>query len=165
MELLLIIDMQEGFRYAEAESILPTIVNLQQTFKGEIIVSKFIDEKNSRFESQLQWTKFQDADNQQIFKELQHKNAIEIEHHNYTVLTPTLIKFIDQNKINKVYLCGIYTDVCILKTAMDLFDNDIEAYVIEDACASLHGSENHRSAKDSLRHILGEDHVISSKEV
>ncbi|MCH7568519.1 MAG: cysteine hydrolase [Nanoarchaeota archaeon] len=163
--LLLIIDMQEGFRHAKSEIILPNLLKLKNSFKGKIVFSKFVNNKNSLFEKQLNWTKFQNDEDKKLFSELQTSNNIELEHDAYTVFNEGLKEFTSKNKITKVYLCGIYTDVCIIKTAMDLFDNNIETFVIEDACNSLHGKKNHDSAIDSLKHILGKKQVLLTDDV
>ncbi|MDD5625989.1 MAG: cysteine hydrolase [Patescibacteria group bacterium] len=163
--LLLIIDMQEGFRHAESESVLPNILKLIKSFKGKIVFSKFVNRKISLFEKQLGWFKFQNPEDQKLFLELQASDNIEFEHDTYTVLNNSLKEFIRKNTITKVFLCGIYTDVCIIKTAMDLFDNDIETFVIKDACNSLHGKKNHDSATDSLVHILGKKHILLTDNV
>lgn len=164
-ELILIIDMQEGFRSKESEMILPKIKILLKSFQGKIIFSKFINNKNSSFEKLLNWKKFQKKNEQELLKELRSKNNKEIRHSTYTVLTNELKKIIKKNKIKKVFVCGVYTDVCIIKTAMDLFDNNIETLVIKDACCSLHGIKNHKTALDSLNHIIGKDHILSTNEI
>ena len=163
--LLLIIDMQEGFRHAESEIILPNLLKLKKSFYGKIVFSKFVNNKNSLFEKQLSWIKFQNDEDRKLFSELQTSDNIELEHDTYTILNEELKKFINKNKITKVYLCGVYTDVCIIKTAMDLFDNDIETFVIKDACNSLHGRRNHDSAIDSLKHILGKKQILLTNNV
>jgi len=163
--LLLIIDMQEGFRFAESEIILPNLLKLKKSFKEKIIFSKFVNDKNSLFEKQLNWTKFQNDGDKKLFSELQASNNIQLEHNTYTVFNNRLKEFIKENNITKVYLCGIYTDVCIIKTAMDLFDNSIKTFVIEDACNSLHGKKNHDSAIDSLKHILGKKQILLTDDV
>ena len=157
--------MQEGFRCAESELILPNILKIIKLFKGKIIFSKFSNPKNYLFEKQLNWTKFQSIEDQKIFSELQAPNNTEHEHKIYTVLDDNLKAFIDSNKITRVFLCGIYTDVCIIKTAMDLFDNNIETFVIKDACNSLHGKKNQDWAIDSLKHILGKKQILLTNEV
>lgn len=165
VNLLLIIDMQEGFRSAESEAILSNLLKLKNSFKGKIVFSKFINNKNSLFEKQLDWTRFQNKKDKKLFSELQTSNNIKLEHDTYTVLNEELKEFISKNKITKVYLCGVYTDVCIIKTAMYLFDNKIETFVIEDACNSLHGKKNHNSAIDSLRHILGKKKILLTSDI
>lgn len=163
--LLLIIDMQEGFRCQKSEDLLPNLLKLKELFKGKIVFSKFINNKNSLFEKQLNWTKFQNDNDQKIFSELQSSNNIELQHNAYTVFNNELDEFVKKNKITKVYLAGIYTDVCVIKTAMDLFDNKIETFVIKDACNSLHGKINHDSAIDSLKYILGKNQIILTDNV
>lgn len=163
--LLLIIDMQEGFRYPEAESILPNLLKLRKSFNGKIVFSKFVNDKDSLFEKQLSWTKLQNEEDKKLFSELQASNNTEFEHNGYTVLNESVSRFIKDNKITKVYLSGIYTDVCIIKTAMDLFDEGIETFVIEDACNSLHGKSIHDSAIESLKHILGKKQILLTDNV
>ena len=163
--LLLIIDMQEGFRHTESEIILPNLLKLKRSFDGKIVFSKFVNNKNSLFEKQLNWIEFQNDEDKKLFPELQTSDNIKLEHSTYTVLNKELKEFISKNKITKVYLCGIYTDVCIIKTAMDLFDNDLETFVIKDACSSLHGKKNHNSAIDSLKHIIGKKQILLTNNV
>ena len=52
-----------------------------------------------------------------------------------------------------------------MNAAMQFFDEGIETYIIEDACNSLHGKENHIFAIDSLKHILGEDHILKIEDI
>lgn len=157
--------MQEGFRCAESESIVQNILKLVRSFKEKIIFAKFINSKNSLFETQLNWTKFQNKKDQKIFSELQSFNFPNIEHEGYTILNSKLKNYLKNNKITKVYLCGIYTDVCIIKTAMDLFDNNYKTFVVKDACNSLHGKQNHNLATDSLKHILGKKQILLTKNI
>ena len=161
----MIIGMQKGFRYAESEALLPNLLKLKKSFKGKIVFSKFVNDKDSLFEKQLNWTEFQNEEDKKLFSELRASNNIEFEHNGYTVINEALLQFIKENKIIKVYLCGIYTDVCITKTAMDLFDKGIETFVIEDAYNSLHGKSIHDSAIESLRHILGKKQILLTNDV
>ena len=163
--LLLIIDMQEWFRQEKSEKILPNIMMLKKSFKGKIVFSKFSNNKNSLFEKQLNRFKFQNTNDKKLFFELKSEDNVEIQHNTYTILNNELKEYIKLNNISKVYLAGIYTDVCIIKTAMDLFDENIITYVIEDACNSLHGKSNHDLAIDSLKHILGKKQIISTKHL
>ena len=47
-----------------------------------------------------------------------------LEKRTYTALTPELMTYLKENKIKDIYLCGIDTDACVLKTAIDLFENN-----------------------------------------
>lgn len=158
-KLLLIIDMQEGFRSCESEQIIPAIQEIKKEFDGEIIFTQFIDIKDSLFETQLQWNIFQDPKNQQIFPELYQWETI-IQHHGYTIFWEELQIYIQSEQIEAVYLAGIYTDVCITKTAMDIFDFWTKVYIYAHCCASLHGELQHISALTSLKYIIWSEHII-----
>ncbi len=164
-QLLLIIDMQEGFRSKQTDQITPIIQKLSNSFKGPALYSMFVNQKSSLFENQLEWMCFQDTKDQKILDELNNETIQTISHTGYTVLTDELKTWIKDNSIQSVYLSGVYTDVCITKTAMDLFDNGIKAFIIKDACHSLHGEQHHNITIDSLSHILGKDQIITSREL
>src|SRR3989344_630236 len=140
-DLLVVVDMQEGFRSQALISITSNIKKLLVNFKGEIIFLCFKNKRGSMFENSLKWKKFHDRKDQAIVKELGNV------------------------KYKKIYLCGVYTDVCIIKAAMDAFDNGIKCRVIHDASNSPHGKNNHRFAVESLGHIIGKGNVVSVRDV
>lgn len=155
--------MQEGFRYPESELIVPKILDEVNSGKYVNIFTKFVDVSGSNFETQLKWTKFQDESNQRVMKEFNNADKNVFEHNSYTAITSEVLDFFNSNSIKKVYLCGIYTDVSVLKSAMDLFDAKYEVFVLKDCCASIHKNQNfdlHQSGLESISHIIGKDHII-----
>lgn len=161
-DLLLVVDMQEGFRSEESEDIVGKVAELVEGFKGEVVFSKFCNEEGSLFEEQLGWTRFQDEEDRRLLEKLRGLDGVDMVHDGYTVATDDLLEYLKENDVGRVYVCGVYTDVCIKKAAMDLFDRGFEVFVVEDCCASLHGEDVHKSAVESLKHILGDDHVLNS---
>ena len=160
-DLLIIIDMQEGFRYKESMSIIPKLKETADKFRGKVVFSYFENKNGSKFEKDLKWKKFQNKDEQQILREFTYLKAKKFKHNDYTILNKSLLDFISKKHFKTVYLSGIYTDVCIIKTAMDAFDNNISVKVIGNCCTSLHGLNNHKYAIDSLRHIIGKNNVVN----
>lgn len=161
-KVLLVIDMQEGFRYPETVKIIPKINKLITKFNGEIVFLQFINKKESLFEKQLNWQKFQNKNDQEIFKELKNEKFKKYKHSTYSVLTKEILKLI---KNKEIYICGIYTDVTIIKTAMDLFDLNKKCIIIEDACAGQFKKSLHQSAIKSLTHIIGKPQIKKVNEV
>jgi|SRR3989344_982970 len=160
---LIVIDMQEGFRYPETEAIIPDIITEIKRFEGLVIFTQFFDAKNSLFERQLKWNKFQKEENQKILKELDKYDKIVFRHFGYTAIASELIEFLKKGNVKQTYLAGIYTDVSVLKSAMDLFDHGFEVFVLRGACASVHQDQNHNlheSGLESISHVIGQDHVI-----
>ncbi|GEM_PF-6581608 len=165
---LLVIDMQEGFRFPETELILPNLLNVVNKFDGQILFSQFVDEPNSMFERRLSWTTFQDINKQKLLREIESKVKNIFSHKTYNPITKQLLDYISENNIKTVYLSGIYTDVSVLVSAMLLFDNNTEVYVLEDCCNSVHKSQTnniHISAIESLSHIIGKTHIVNSSQV
>lgn len=164
-DLLVVVDMQEGFRSQALVSITSNIKKLLMNFRGEIIFLCFKNKRSSMFENSLKWKKFHDRKEQRIVKELGNVKSRKIFHTGYTIFDNALMGFVKKNEFKKVYLCGVYTDVCIIKAAMDAFDNGIKCRVIHDASNSPHGKNNHRFAVESLGHIIGKGNVVSVKDV
>lgn len=159
-DLLIVIDMQEGFKYRESKVIIPKLKKIINRFNGIVVFSCFENIKGSKFERDLRWKKFQDKGAKKILSELRYPKAKVFRHDNYTVLNRALLRFIEMGRFKTVYLSGIYTDVCVIKAAMDAFDNNINVKVIANGCASLHGLNNHKYAIDSLGHIIGKNNVV-----
>ena len=73
-------------------------------------------------------------------------------------------KLLSSNKYNYIAftkLCGIDTDACVLKTALDLFDSGYNVKVIENCTMSHSGQENHYMAIHLLKKLIGKDNVIN----
>jgi nicotinamidase/pyrazinamidase len=60
-----------------------------------------------------------------------------------------LDKLLKQKKVKEIYLVGVYTDYCVLATAIDGFTLDYMVYVISDATGTL----NQRRHKIGLKVI------------
>ena len=70
-----------------------------------------------------------------------------------------LESIIQKNNIEKVYLVGIDTDCCVLKTAIDLFEHNIEPIVLADYCASNGGKESQNAAITVLNRNIGKKQI------
>lgn len=78
----------------------------------------------------------------------------------YSSLNSELKNYIIENNIDKIYLCGINTDCCVLKTAFDLFENEYDFYILKDYCASTNGTEKHNNALEILKRNIGNKRII-----
>jgi nicotinamidase-related amidase len=64
-----------------------------------------------------------------------------------------------------VYVCGIDTEVCVLKTAVDAFERDIVPWLVMDASASHSGVEAHEAGLLVAQKMLGRRQLISAANV
>ena len=65
-----------------------------------------------------------------------------------------------QNRVERVHLCGIATDNCVLKSAVDLFEAGLEPLVLAADCASHGGPECHAAGLLLLARFIGAERVI-----
>ena len=78
----------------------------------------------------------------------------------YKELNDELKQFIDENNIDEIFLCGFDTDACVYKTALDLFVNNYNIYVLENYTMSHKGLELHNIFINNLKRLIGKDNVI-----
>lgn len=62
---------------------------------------------------------------------------------------------LDKYNIEEVHICGIDTDICVMKCAVDLFKAGRIPIILKDYCASHGGNEFHQSALSILRRYIG----------
>ena len=159
-ELLLVIDLQKDFINDNTENISCNIEKLISSKKYKYVVfTKFINDINSSFYKTLNYKGCMSEDGRKIVIDTLEYPILEKK--TYTALNYELKKFIEDNDIKKIYLCGIDTDACVLKTAIDLFENNLEVKVIEDCCMSHSGKEYHNSAINMLKKLIGKQNVIN----
>jgi nicotinamidase-related amidase len=83
----------------------------------------------------------------------------------YTALTAEFVTVIAENGWQTLLLCGIATESCVLKTAVDAFELGIRPIVVADACASDMGEESHLAGLLILENILGREQIMTSSQL
>lgn len=160
-DLLFVIDMQVGFFHPIIEPIIPVIKKSVEDFKSEVIFTQFVNDPDSQFYKQLDWTRFTEKEDQAIIEELQPLAKRCFEHKSYGCLTPEVHTRIKDLGVERIFICGIFTDVCVTKTAMDMFDIGLETFVIRDAVSTLHGRAVNEATLKGLSYIIGDEHLIT----
>ena len=157
--LLLIIDLQENFINDNTKNIPNSIKKLiDSNIANHIVFTKFINDDSSIFYKILNYKGCMSEKDRNIV--IDTKNYKIIEKRVYTAYNDELKLYIDNNNITTIYLCGIDTDACVLKTALDLFENNYDVKVIEDCSMSHSGIEYHNSAINMLKKLIGIQNVV-----
>ena len=78
----------------------------------------------------------------------------------YTAVNDELKNYIRENNISEIYLCGFDTDACVQKSALDLFEQNYNVYVLKDYCMSHEGKEIHDLYIHNLTRLIGKDKII-----
>ena len=157
---LLVVDVQKGFINDYTKHILGNISNLLESF-DIIFATKFYNKTGSFYDTLLNWEHVRkDTDEFSLAFIPNNKTEI-IEKSVYSCVTPYFLKRLRDNCIKKVYICGIDTDICVTKCAVDLFENGIIPIVIENYCASTGGIQAHICGISTIKRYIGVKQVIT----
>jgi nicotinamidase-related amidase len=168
MKMLLVVDMQNGFMPDKCRHIIPVVTELIKHFLAEgkpVAFTRFINTANSSYVKLIHWSRVMQEPETRIIDELQQYTSTVFNKHYYSAFTEDFLRFISKNQIDKLYLCGVATDSCILKTAIDSFERDIEPIVVEDACFSHGGQQAHDSGLFLLRRNIGKNQIKMASKV
>lgn len=157
--LLLVIDVQKDFINENTIKVLPKIEELIESNTYEnVIFTQFINSENSPFAKKLGYKGCTTKEGQEIA--INTDNRLVIKKPGYTAFNNELKEYISKYNIDKIYLCGFDTDACVLKTALDLFENNYDAYILKDYCMSSEGIETHEFSIKLLTRLIGRDKII-----
>lgn len=165
---LLVVDMQNGF-ISENTEMLP--LKIREFIKSHtfdfILFFKFLNKENSNWVKLLNWRGMFSLDETEIVKELKEfsntDNTFEKEATFSVFSSKEFLYFLGQNKIEKLFICGLDTHACVLMSVMEAFEKGFNVKVIEDLCIASHGGEYHDMAIKILKSNLGKDAIIKSE--
>lgn len=161
MKCLLVIDVQNGFVSPKTEYVVPRILELIEQFKDELIVAtKFLNYKESPYVRFMGWERLTSSPETDLIPEVENKASLVIEKAIYSACKDKLCNLLSAKDIDEVYLVGIDTDCCVLKTATDLFERGIRPIVLEHYCASNGGEESHNAAVRVMERTIGRNQII-----
>jgi nicotinamidase-related amidase len=165
-KILLVVDPQNGFKNKNTEKALKKIDTITDYF-DKVFVSTFFNPDNSMYQKVLHWHNFSKAKDAKYFlPAIKINNGTKVfKTHTYGKVFGAFRRFIKLNKVDTVYICGLQTDVGVYKTALDLFDMGIKPVVISDACGSCRGKTNHDMGIKMAKRQIGEDQVLTFKEL
>lgn len=163
-KLLLVIDMQQGWRHRIAtEGVMQRTVELCKNFEGDIIHCCFRNDPDSLFHSQLHWKRFIEAPDTDQIAEIAPLNLPVYWRTTYSCVTPELAPLFA--RYDHIYIAGVFTDISVAATAMQLFDMGIPVTVVSDCVATLHGEDVHEAALKSLEQAIGRRYVVPAEEL
>ncbi|MEH1791981.1 isochorismatase family cysteine hydrolase [Nostoc sp.] len=159
---LFIIDIQNGF-ITENTSHVPQRVKslLEQNIFEHVIFTKFINTTNSPYVKYLNWHDLMSPAEQKIVDQLEVFAQVVFDKTIYTACNEETLNFLNKNDIQKVFICGLDTDSCVLKTAVDFFENNIKPYILEYYSASTGGDKIHQAGLLVLSQMIGVNNILT----
>ena len=157
--LLLIIDLQKVFINKNTRK-LPKKINkiINDKKYNKVAFTRFNNFDDSIYVKKLKWKKCINVDDKKIMIDVGNNNVFN--KYVYSAVNEEFIKFIKENNITNIYLCGIDIECCVLKTAIDLFELGYNVYVLKDYCTCTHGIIRKNNALKIIKRCIGKDNVI-----
>jgi nicotinamidase-related amidase len=156
--MLLVVDVQNGFVNEHTRHIIDVVNALIGAFSGrgeQVAFTRFVNIPGSGHERWMGWTRFMH----------EPENALDAAVvTGYTAFTPEFEEHVRRERIQRLVLCGIATDGCVLKSAVDAFERGIEPVVVTDACASHAGREIHEAGLLLLARFIGPGQLKSAAD-
>ena len=159
---LFIIDVQNGF-IAQNTSHIPQKVKslLEQNIFEYVVFTRFINTLDSPYVKYLNWHELFSETEQKIVDDIKPFVRIVFDKTVYTACNQETLNFLKKRNICKVFICGIDTERCVLKTAIDFFENNILPYVLTYYSASNGGDNYHQAAILVLSQLIGISNIIN----
>ena len=166
---LMIVDMQNGFLTEKTRHVLPVVVQLVDQWKkanGRTAYSRYFNYPGSALERLVGWRQLYTSPDTDIADELTPytQHSIMLDKHTYSAMTPQFTELANRHNWTDIVVCGIDTDLCVLKTVFDAFEHSLTPWVITNASASTGGDNSHKSALTVIGRAIGEHHLVTAKE-
>ena len=159
MHPLLIIDLQKGFINQHTRHIPAKINELFDKYEL-IIATQFVNLPGSNFRKLLQWHDLSEGDASTEMAIDLHPHVVKIKKYGYSCINDDFMKLIREKGVDFIDICGLDTEGCVLKSAVDLFEIGITPRVLSDYCASSGGHDYHEAGIKVLKRLIGDKQVI-----
>lgn len=142
---LVVVDVQNGFITDLSRPVVPVIADLVRRWTAvgrPVVFTRYLNHPGSMFERLLDWRKLTHAPETDIVPELAAaaENALVVDKHGYTLFSEEGRALVMEKGWTELVFCGIDTEICVLKSAVDAFEAGITPWIVTDASAS-HSSQ------------------------
>lgn len=168
---LVVVDVQRGFITEHSQSVIPVIVELVKSWVacgGDIVFTRYLNYPGSPFERLIHWSKLMRSPETDLVPELQPlaaPPAIVFDKPTYSLFTSSGTQLVESRGWSDLYICGIATESCVLKTAVDAFEKDLTPWLVKDASASHAGPVAHEAGLLVAERFIGNDQLINCADI
>lgn len=159
---LLVVDVQNGFINPFTKHVPSRIATLIERERPTLVLfTRFVNVEGSPFRRLLGWEECAAPADTELVPEMAR---IATEAHiyskpGYAGLPDKLAERLQRDRVERIGVVGIDTDMCVLKVALDLFDLNIAPLVYVDCCASTAGLQAHLAGLAVLARNIGANHL------
>lgn len=158
--LLIVIDLQKGWRHKTAtEQVMMNTVKLCKKFKGDVVHCRYRNNPENRIYKRG-WTRFTKPYDTDEIPEIAELKLRTFWQSTYSCVTDELRPLLYE--YDHIYIAGVFTDISVFVTAMEVFDMEIPVSVVTDCVGTLHGEQMHYYSLRSLSHGIGVKHLVTA---
>ncbi len=167
---LVVVDVQNGFIREPSKPVVPVIAEFTHRWQaagGATVFSRYINYPGSQFERLIGWSAVATSPEIDIVDQLQPAVSLAtlvVDKPGYTVFTPEGLAGIRAGGWTDLLICGIATESCVCKTAVDAFELGFTPWVLTDASASHAGQEAQDAGLLVIRRFIGAGQMISTRD-
>lgn len=167
---LVVTDMQNGFVREQSAHIVPVVVDLARRWQaagGDTLFTRYLNYPGSPFERFFGWQRLQSSPDIDLVPELRPfvKQGVVLDKRIYSPFTPEGLALVERHGWGEFYFCGIATESCVLKGAVDAFECGFTPWLVADASASHAGIEAHEAGLLVARRFIGPGQVIQLADI
>jgi nicotinamidase-related amidase len=161
---LVVVDVQNGFVTESSRAVVPSVVDLVRRWPGPTVFTRYHNYPGSPYERLVGWTAMQGPPETDLVDELapHSRNAPVVDKRTYSLFTDEGRALVAARGWTELAFCGIATDSCVLKSAVDAFELGITPWVVTDACASDYGPDAHAAGLLCLRVMIGAGQLVTA---
>lgn len=171
-EVLIVIDVQNGFVTDNSRHVVPVIRELVAHWQAsgrDTVFTRYFNYPGSPYERLIGWSELMGPPATDIVHELQpyaEKAIAVVDKHSYSLLADAGgAHLVAKHGWTDLFVCGIDTESCVLKTVVDAFEQDMIPWLIEDASASHSGAYLHEAGLLIAGRFIGERQRIRSSAI
>lgn len=158
MAALLIIDVQQGFITGATKHLPAKVADLQDDY-DRVFATRFVNPPDSPYRRLMDWQTFAPGSAEAQLAFTPRDDATLMEKTVYSCVTAGFLDQLRRERISELHLCGIATDNCVLKCAVDLFEAGPRPVVLGEFCASHAGADYHQWGLAIIERFIGADQV------
>jgi len=169
---LVVVDMQRGFVHPNSEYVVPRVVGLVERWTeagGALIFTRFLNWEKSPFERFFNWSALMTSPQTDLVPELESyaagPNATIVDKPFYTLFTAEGEHAVSEGGWTDLVICGLTTESCVLKTAVDTFERHLTPWVVTDACATHAGEKANAAGLLVISRFIGPGQLVTSADI
>lgn len=172
-DVLIVVDVQNGFVNTHSAGILAPLQSFLASWVERqlpVILTRFINIPGSQWETLIHWTRLRESPEIDLHPNIAgivngQANVHIVDKTTYSSLTENVVSLLEELRPDRLLLCGIASDGCVLKTAVDAFERNMLPVVLKDLTASHAGQEVHEAGLLLITRFIGHDQVVESSTI